>query len=95
MTKYQEAVTAMVEAMLVQDSGPVGSELFAIHSAEFAEGYRNSAQAALTAALQVLREPSGDMKFAGQSVIAEDGLTGRISVSNEVWLAMLDALGTE
>jgi hypothetical protein len=50
MTMIERVARAMVAA----DSGPVGSILFDIHLAEFGDGYRKNARAAIVA----MREPT-------------------------------------
>ena len=45
----EKIIELMARAMASNDSGPEGSQLFAIHWEEFSEGYLGSARTALTA----------------------------------------------
>lgn len=105
MTKYQEAVTAMARAIRLARRRDLTSkrDIAALDAAPLNEDDKRAAQAALTAALQVLREPDEGIRRAGDHIAveclyahSENGLclaSWEDGGSLAVWQAMLDAVG--
>lgn len=98
MTKYQEAVEAVARVLWIAESG--GSFDWENLDKNTQFNLKSDAQAALTAALQVLREPDEAMKKAGEfteldfsygdedsfEYLSKDGAA-------KCFVAMLDAVG--
>lgn len=89
ITPTKKAVEVMTMAAIAQDSGPIGSTLFNVHWAEFGDGYREVAEASLTALISLY--PGIASVIDGTGVVvprydwqkAYDDLQGKIAAAEK------------
>lgn len=96
---HEELIERCARAAAVKDSGPIGSQLFEIHWAEFGDGYLHTATDVLAEAYKALEEPNEEIHISFMEGYHRELANGRLKTNNEnasacfaiAWKAAIDA----